>query len=77
MSVPWAPEPLLFHGGSNGHNFAYIWIEPKADFAMVLFTNIGGPKAEEALKAVSSELYAKFAGPSGRGGSPGNVAWPQ
>ena len=30
LSVPWAPEPLLFHGGSNGHNLAYIWIEPKA-----------------------------------------------
>ncbi len=61
-SVPWAPEPLLFHGGSNEHNFAYVWIEPKADFAMVL-TNIGGPKADEALRALSSELYARFAEP--------------
>ena len=62
-SVPWAPEPLLFHGGSNTHNIAYIWIDTKADFAMVLLTNIGGTKADEALRALSSELYAKFAGP--------------
>ena len=42
---------------------------------MVLFTNIGGLKAEEALKAASSELYAKFAGPkSGEGVSPRNEA---
>ena len=59
--------PLLYHGGSNTLNLAYIWLEPKSDFAMVLLTNIGGPEADRALKALSSELYAKFAMPKGGG----------
>ena len=30
LSVDWAPEPLLYHGGSNQKNLAYIWLEPRA-----------------------------------------------
>ena len=61
LSVDWAPEPLIYHGGSNQKNLAHIWLEPRHDFAMVLVTNIGGPKANEALFALAPELYAKFA----------------
>jgi CubicO group peptidase (beta-lactamase class C family) len=62
LVVDWAPEPLLYHGGSNGMNFAHIWVDPKRDFAMVLVTNIGGSgsKADEGLYAIARELYTQF-----------------
>jgi CubicO group peptidase (beta-lactamase class C family) len=60
LVVDWAPEPLLYHGGSNGMNFAHIWVDPKRDFAMVLVTNIGGSKADEGFFALARELYTQF-----------------
>lgn len=57
----WAPYPLLQHGGSNTMNLAKIWIDTKRDFAMVMITNIGGEKADEALNALVVELYKAFA----------------
>jgi CubicO group peptidase (beta-lactamase class C family) len=69
VSVPWAQQPLLFHGGSNEMNLAYIWLDLPHDFAMVLVTNIGGTKAEQGLGKLASELYAQFAG-AGDGGNP-------
>ena len=59
--VEWAPEPLLYHGGSNEMNLAHIWVDPKRDFAMVIATNIGRKKAERALFKLAPALYAKFA----------------
>jgi len=61
VQVDWAPEPLLYHGGSNVKNLAFIWVEPKHDFAMVLMTNAGGEKADQALHALSKELYRLYA----------------
>jgi CubicO group peptidase (beta-lactamase class C family) len=62
VTMDWAPEPLLFHGGSNQKNLAHIWLQPSRDFAMVLVTNISGTKADEALFTLASELYRQFAG---------------
>jgi CubicO group peptidase (beta-lactamase class C family) len=61
LAVDWAPEPLIFHGGSNERNLAHIWLDPARDVAMVLVTNISGSKANEALYTLAPELYAKFA----------------
>ncbi len=61
VQVDWAPEPLLYHGGSNEKNLTFIWVEPKRDFAMVLMTNAGGEKADQALHALSQELYKLYA----------------
>ncbi len=61
VQVDWAPEPLLYHGGSNVKNLAFIWVEPKHDFAMVLMTNVGGETAGQALHALSQELYRLYA----------------
>ena len=49
--------------GSNEKNLAQIWLEPQRDFAMVLVTNIGGSKANEALNALAPELYSRFTVP--------------
>jgi hypothetical protein len=54
-------------GAANEKNLAHIWLDPKRDFAMVLVTNIGGAKANEALFALAPALYARLATPkSGR-----------
>jgi CubicO group peptidase (beta-lactamase class C family) len=61
VSVPFAPEPLIFHVGSNEMNLAYILLQPSADFGIVMATNIGGEKADAALKALGQQLYLSFA----------------
>src|SRR5205823_12303151 len=70
--VDWAPEPLLHHLGQNGKNLASIWIEPKRDFAMVLVTNIDTKKANDALYALSADLYRRFAVAKTGGASKGD-----
>jgi len=42
-------------------NLAHIWIDTKDDFAMVLTTNIGGKKADDALRAIARKLYIQYA----------------
>ena len=57
VDVEWAPYPLHHHAGSNGMNLTHIWLDKKRDTAMVIVTNIGGKKADEALRKLASELY--------------------
>ena len=61
LTMDWAPYPLLYHGGSNNMNLAHIWLDPKRDFAIVVVSNIGGPKASAAFYVLAKELYMKFA----------------
>ncbi|HTZ38803.1 MAG TPA: serine hydrolase domain-containing protein [Syntrophales bacterium] len=61
LTMDWAPYPLLYHGGSNNMNLAHIWLDTKRDFAIVVVSNIGGPKASAAFYALAKELYMKFA----------------
>jgi len=61
VSVPFSPEPFVFHGGSNEMNLANIMLQPRHDLAMVMMTNVGGPKADEALRALAEDLYRRFA----------------
>ncbi len=60
VKFAWAREPLIYHAGSNGMNLAQIFFNPNNEFAMVLMTNIGGQKANEALAALAEELYRKY-----------------
>jgi CubicO group peptidase (beta-lactamase class C family) len=62
VTLPFAPEPFVFHGGSNNMNLAYILVQPTRQFGLVLMTNIGGAKANDALMALAAALYAKFGG---------------
>jgi len=61
VSVPFSPEPFVFHSGSNEMNLANIMLQPRHDLAMVMMTNVGGPKADEALKALAEDLYRRLA----------------
>jgi CubicO group peptidase (beta-lactamase class C family) len=74
VTVDWTPEPFLMHAGSNEKNLAHIWVDPKRDFAMVLVTNIGGSKADQALMALAPELYAKYEPARRAGTSPSRPA---
>jgi hypothetical protein len=60
ITLPFSHEPFLFHGGSNEMNLADVFIQPKRDFGMVLMTNVGGRRADDALKALAAELYKSF-----------------
>ena len=61
LQVSWAPEPLIYHGGSNTKNLAHIWLDPKRDLAIVTATNVAGQAADEALFNLAPQLYQKFA----------------
>ena len=61
VEVDFARHPLLHHGGSNGKNLAHIWVDVENDLAIVIATNIGGKKAEDAMAPLVRELYAKYA----------------
>jgi hypothetical protein len=41
-------------------NLADILVQPKHDFGMVLMTNVGGRRADDALKTLAAELYKSF-----------------
>jgi len=60
LTLPFSREPFLFHGGSNQLNVADVFLQPKRDFGMVMMTNSGGRKADDALKALAEELYNRF-----------------
>lgn len=62
-SFPYASEPLLTHAGSNTMNFASIVLQPSRDFALVMMTNVGGTKADQACQQLTEELYRRL-GPS-------------
>lgn len=60
VALPYSPTPFLAHSGSNGMNLASIMVQPSHDFAIVLATNVGGAKADEALRALAEQLHGRF-----------------
>jgi CubicO group peptidase (beta-lactamase class C family) len=60
ISLQNCPESFIGHEGSNGMNVALILIQPAHDFGLVIMTNVGGNKAEEAVHAVSEEICRRF-----------------
>jgi CubicO group peptidase (beta-lactamase class C family) len=60
LPVAYSSEPFLAHGGSNQMNLAFIMVQPARDYGMVLATNVGGAKADQALQALAEELYRRF-----------------
>lgn len=56
----WTEKPILTHNGSNGLNFASIAVDPDQDLAVVVTSNIGGPKVDEASMEVIKALYKEY-----------------
>jgi CubicO group peptidase (beta-lactamase class C family) len=66
MRLEGYPNPLIFHGGSNGMNIARILFDPAADFAVVILANIATPSGDAVVKALTRELLDKYAGRNNR-----------
>ena len=60
VNVPYARDPVVTHDGSNTMNLASIVLQPAQDFGMVVATNVGGAKANEALRTVEGQLYTQL-----------------
>jgi hypothetical protein len=60
VTFAWAPEPFVYHGGSNQKNLAHILLQPKQDLGMVLVTNVAGAKADRAFHALAEQLYQTY-----------------
>jgi CubicO group peptidase (beta-lactamase class C family) len=57
----WAGGTVLTHGGSNGSWKAVVWVAPKRQFAVLVATNSGGGKSEEACDDAVTELLMMYA----------------
>jgi CubicO group peptidase (beta-lactamase class C family) len=62
IDLDYSPNPVVYHGGSNGKNIARIWFDPQKDFAWVILTNIASAKADEGIKSLSKELFQRCTG---------------
>jgi CubicO group peptidase (beta-lactamase class C family) len=55
----WSKTPVLTHGGSNGSNFAEIWIAPAQNCAVLVATNQGGDQAQQACAETAQLLIRR------------------
>lgn len=60
VTLPFASEPFLTHTGSNTMNLAMILLQPAQDFGLVSATNLGGMKADTALRTLAEDLFGRF-----------------
>lgn len=56
----WGGGTVLTHAGSNTMFYAVIWIAPKKDFAVVVYTNAGGAVAEKATDTAAAALIREY-----------------
>jgi len=56
---PWAGGHVFTHAGSNGMNFAVVWMAPAKDFAALVMTNQGGGETANACDAAVSALILR------------------
>ncbi len=60
VKMSWADQPLVFHGGSNTMNKAYIWVDTVRDATVVVLTNVATPNTEDAMMALAGQLYGAY-----------------
>ena len=56
----WAGGTALTHAGSNGMNYAVVWLAPTRDFAVVVCTNTGADAAPKACDDVAAATIRRF-----------------
>lgn len=59
-SRDWAGGRVLTHAGSNGMNFAVVWIALNRDFAVLVACNQGGGKSDEACDKAAAALIDAY-----------------
>lgn len=62
VKMPWSDGPLVFHGGSNELNKAYIWVDAEHDATIVVVANIATPNTEAVMSGVGGRLYKDYVG---------------
>lgn len=55
-SRPWAGGTAWNHTGSNTYWFCNVWVAPKMEFAVLVFTNAGGDDAFKATDEVAAAV---------------------
>jgi CubicO group peptidase (beta-lactamase class C family) len=56
----WAGGQALMHAGSNVRWYAWVWIAPKRDLALVSVTNSGQEPAKDGTRAALRALVERF-----------------
>ena len=56
----WAKGTALTHAGSNGMNYAVVWLAPEANFAVLVATNTGAEAAPKACDDVAAAMVRRF-----------------
>jgi hypothetical protein len=56
----WAGGRVLTHTGSNGMNFAVVWMAPKRDFAVLVVSNQGKGEVAKACDEAAWTLIKEF-----------------
>lgn len=56
VSRPWAAGKALMHAGSNGRNYAIVWVAPGKNFAVLVATNQGRGDTPKAMDAIAGRL---------------------
>ena len=51
---------VLTHSGTNTMNYAVAWVAPKENFAVLVATNRGGPRAAEGLDKTCALMIDRF-----------------
>jgi CubicO group peptidase (beta-lactamase class C family) len=57
---PWGGGKVLSHTGSNGMNYAVVWVAPRKNFAVLVATNRGGDGAPQGLDKVCGLMIRRF-----------------
>ncbi len=56
----WAGGKALTHAGSNTMNYAVVWIAPERNFAVLVASNQGGGKVNQACDETAGALIKQF-----------------
>jgi CubicO group peptidase (beta-lactamase class C family) len=56
----WGGGRVLWHSGSNGLNYAVVWMAPLLDFGVLVATNQGGDDAYKACDETAGKLIKYF-----------------
>lgn len=56
----WAGGRALTHAGSNNMNFSVVWMAPERNFAVLVVSNQGGGKVDEACDKAAGALINTF-----------------
>ncbi|MES2360715.1 MAG: serine hydrolase domain-containing protein [Pseudomonadota bacterium] len=58
--MAWTAYPVAFHGGSNGMNKAYIWVDTQRDAAVVVMTNVATPNTDDVMQKMAGKIYGRY-----------------